>query len=155
MIQHSGNITEYANAAALIASTIVPKNNDIVQLADGSMYNWKQGGVDVADGDYIIDQASATASGRWIKQISAKSVTTYPITLETLPAGATSEKTPYTATGVLPTNANLVSHGGLPSGLILLGLPYVSANDQIVVEYQNTNSTPATGVVFNVRVVVI
>lgn len=43
MIQHSGNITEYANAAALIASTVVPKNNDIVQLASGSLYAWKQG----------------------------------------------------------------------------------------------------------------
>lgn len=140
MIQHSGNITEYANAAALIASTVVPKNNDIVQLASGSLYAWKQGAADAADGDYIIDQTVATALGRWSKQISAKAVRTFSIILEDLPLGGKSIKTPYTATGLVATEFNLaVPITALPSGVILLGMPYCIANNQIVVEYENNS----------------
>jgi hypothetical protein len=153
-ILNSSNIPQVANEAGLVAYAVLPVSNDIVQLADGTLYTFREGSSAVADGVYVVDQTVATALGRWFRTISVKGISSYAITLEDNPSGGISDKADYTAVGLLTSNFNVISYTPLASGLIVSGVQ-VSADGLISVKYENNTGSDVTGIVLNVKVLTV
>lgn len=153
-ILNASNIPQVANEAGLIAYTVLPTSNDVIQLADGTLYTFREGSVAVADGVYIIDQTTATGLGRWFRTISVKGISSYAITLEANPSGGISDKADYPAVGLLTSNFNIISYSPLASGLIVSGVE-VSADGLISVKYENQTGANVTGIVLNVKVLTV
>lgn len=83
--------TKHADVATLVAETVVPQDNDetLVEAigAYGTKFRFRNGETAADDGKYVVDQTSATALGRWVRD-GVSAVLSGTVTAEAIPDGA-------------------------------------------------------------------
>ena len=147
---------EYGTAALVVAETLAPQANDAIYVeALTRTFDWIQGSAAVADNNYVIDQTSATASGRWIATSSAKATYTGTVNTDAMANGQTSVIN-ATIAGVLTTDKNVVmvtNAGTFPTDVIVTSTEVTAANTvKVVVENQSGAATAAFAVNLTVLV---
>ena len=154
-ILNASNIPQVKDEPSLAAYTVLPVKNDHIQLDDGSLFVWIEGSTATPDGVYIVEQAAAVGLGLWHKQITAKGILTFAITLEDTNQGEISQKIDYAATGILTSNFNIPSYEEPTTDGLIIQSVGQSGNELLGVTYENQSGGLLTGQVLNVKFLVI
>ena len=154
LVRHE--VQQVANAAALAALTIVPTNNDEVHVEDlNRRFNWLEGSSSVADNQYIIEQTSESANGRWAATaVEGAKVFTGSASTGAIPNGNTAVMTvTMSGSGTLAADSGaalgITNAGSFPTNVFLDSIVLTGTNTvQLTIVNESGNDVSS----FNVDV---
>ena len=154
LVRHE--VQQYPTPAALAAETVVPTNNDEVHVESlNRRFNWLEGSSSVADNQYIIEQTSESANGRWAATaVEGAKVFTGTGATGAIPNGNTAVFTvTLSGTGALAANSGAalgITNGGTFPANVFLDSIVLTADNTVQLTVVNESGADVAG--FNVDV---
>ena len=154
LVRHE--VQQYATPAALTAEVVAPTNNDEVHVESlNRRFNWLEGSSSVADNQYIIEQTSESANGRWAATaVEGAKVFTGTGATGDIPNGNTAVFTvTMTGTGTLAANSGAalgITNGGTFPANVFLDSIVLTADNTVQLTVVNESGADVAG--FNVDV---
>jgi len=144
---------QYADAASLVAETLVPTANDEIYVEGlNRTFDWIEGSTATHDGVYVIDQTSQTANGRWVATQYAGIFT--GVGVSDIMENGQEAVLDITVTGANPASANMIAitNADTIAANVFITSKMVVATDTVRITLENQSGVQVPAVTVNVTV---